>query len=221
MNLLNRASEPGSALSELDWIGLIEQESDPGLGNGGLGRLAACFMDSMATLQLPAMGYGLRYEYGMFKQFIRDGWQEEQPDNWLRRPDPWEVPRPDERVEIKFGCTFTMRDGDLGVIPHQPSTLIGMPFDRPVAGYGVDTVNTLRLWGAFAPDYFDFGRFSAGQFVGSGAKDYVCSRSISSLPAPWLIWFVVSGAQMATGLHSRTKWPFSSTILTRRSPSRS
>ena len=166
-NVLDRAGEPASALEHLDWAGLIEQEPDPGLGNGGLGRLAACFLDSMATLQLPAMGYGLRYEYGMFKQSIRDGWQEEQPDNWLRRADPWEVARPDERVEVKFGCSFTMRDGDLGVIAHQPSTLIGIPFDRPVVGYGVDTVNTLRLWGAVAPDYFDFRRFSAGEFIGA------------------------------------------------------
>src|SRR5438093_1615122 len=84
----------------LDWLGLLEQEPDAGLGNGGLGRLAACFVDSMATMQLPAMGYGLRHEYGIFKQAIQDGWQREQPDNWLRRPDPWEVARPNEMVDI-------------------------------------------------------------------------------------------------------------------------
>ena len=88
----------------LDWMRIVEEEPDAGLGNGGLGRLAACFLDSMATLQLPAMGYGLRYEYGMFKQSMLEGWQKEQPDNWLRRADPWEVVRPGEAVEVKMNC---------------------------------------------------------------------------------------------------------------------
>jgi starch phosphorylase len=154
----------------VDWIGLLGQEPDAGLGNGGLGRLAACFLDSMATLQLPAMGYGLRYEYGIFRQTIQDGWQQEQPDHWLRRPDPWEVARPQEQVEVRLGCSFEVRGGSLGVVVGQPSTLLGLPFDRPVVGYGGKTINTLRLWAAAAPDVFDFQAFSAGEFVSALAE---------------------------------------------------
>jgi glycogen phosphorylase len=151
----------------VDWLGLIEEEPDAGLGNGGLGRLAACFLDSMATMQLPAMGYGLRYEYGIFKQTIQDGWQHEQPDNWLRQQDPWEVARPNETVEVKLNCSFEMVGGQLRPVPGRPSALIGIPFDRPVIGYGGKTINTLRLWAAAAPDYFDFQAFSRGDFVGA------------------------------------------------------
>jgi starch phosphorylase len=149
---------------------VLEQEPDAGLGNGGLGRLAACFLDSMATLQLPAMGYGLRYEYGIFRQAIQDGWQQEQPDNWLRRPDPWEVVRPDEHIEIKLNCSFEVHGGQLRPILGRPSSLIGIPFDRPVVGYGGKTINTLRLWAAAAPDFFDFQQFSHGNFVGALAE---------------------------------------------------
>src|SRR3984893_144654 len=130
----------------LDWFGLLEQEPDAGLGNGGLGRLAACFLDSMATMQLPAMGYGLRYEYGMFRQSIEDGWQREHPDNWLRRHDPWEVARPKEAVEIKLHSRVRMHRGTLEIVPGRPAKLIGIPFDRPVVGYGGKTINTPRLW---------------------------------------------------------------------------
>ena len=154
----------------LDWLGLLEEEPDAGLGNGGLGRLAACFLDSMATMQLPAVGYGLRYEYGIFKQAIRNGWQQEQPDNWLSRPDPWEVKRPLEKVEVKLHCSFEVRGGTLQAIRGKPSNLIGVPYDRPVVGYGGKTINTLRLWSAKAPDYFDFAEFSHGDFVGAVAE---------------------------------------------------
>ena len=154
----------------LDWPEMLESEPDAGLGNGGLGRLAACFLDSMATMQLPAMGYGLRYEYGMFKQAIKDGWQLEQPDNWLRRADPWEVARPNETVEVKLNCSFDVSGGTLRAISGRPSSLIGVPYDRPVVGYGGKTINTLRLWAAAAPDYFDFQRFSHGDFVGALAE---------------------------------------------------
>ena len=153
----------------IDPLEIIEQEPDAGLGNGGLGRLAACFLDSMATLGIPGMGSGLRYEYGIFRQTIRNGWQDEQPDHWLRRPDPWEVARPDETVEVRLGCSFDIRGGALRVIDG-PSTLIGIPYDRPVIGYGGKTINTLRLWAAAAPHYFDFQQFSSGDFVGALAQ---------------------------------------------------
>jgi len=154
----------------LDWFELLEQEPDAGLGNGGLGRLAACFLDSMATMQIPAMGYGLRYEYGIFKQTIQDGWQQELPDNWLRRPDPWEVARPNETVDVRLNCSFEVRGGTLRAVTGRPSTLIGVPFDRPVVGYGGKTINTLRLWAAAAYDYFNFQEFSSGDFVGALAE---------------------------------------------------
>ncbi|MGA7633792.1 MAG: glycogen/starch/alpha-glucan phosphorylase, partial [Terriglobales bacterium] len=150
---------------KLNLIEILEQEPDAGLGNGGLGRLAACFIESAATLQLPAMGYGLRYEYGIFKQTIQNGWQQEMPDNWLRSPDPWEIARPNEKVEVSLGCSFELSGGSLRPVPGRPSTLIGIPFDRPVIGYGGSTINTLRLWAAAAPDYFNFEDFSQGDFV--------------------------------------------------------
>ncbi len=154
----------------LDWLKLIEEEPDAGLGNGGLGRLAVCFLDSMATMELPATGYGLRYEYGMFKQSIVDGWQKENPDNWIRMGDPWEVVRPVEMVEVKLGCSFKLIGGSFQLIPARPSTWFGIPFDRPVVGYGGKTINTLRLWAAAAPDYFDIQEFGTGDFVGALAE---------------------------------------------------
>ncbi len=150
--LLDPVAEQLIKEKNLDRLSLLEQELDAGLGNGGLGRLAACFLDSMAAMQLPAMGYGLRYEYGMFKQSICNGWQQERPDNWLRRPDPWEVARPHERVELRLNCSLEVRGGALHPVSDEPSILIGIPFDRPVVGYGGKTINTLRLWAGAAPD---------------------------------------------------------------------
>ena len=168
--LLDEIAGDAVARKHIDLLEVLEQEPDAGLGNGGLGRLAACFLDSMATMELPAMGYGLRYEYGIFKQAIRDGWQQEQPDNWLRRPDPWEVMRLQDTVEIKLDSSFEMHGGSLRGVRGQPSSLLGIPFDRPVVGYGGRTINTLRLWAAAAPNYFDFARFSRGDFVGAEAE---------------------------------------------------
>jgi len=154
----------------LDPLQIIEQEPDAGLGNGGLGRLAACFLDSMATLGIAGMGYGLRYDYGIFKQSVRDGWQAEQPDHWLARPDPWEVARPNEAVEVRLNVSFEIRGGALRIVEGRPSSLIGIPYDRPVVGYGGKTINTLRLWAAQAPRDFNFAQFSSGDFVGALAE---------------------------------------------------
>jgi starch phosphorylase len=177
--LLHSFTKQTAREKDVDLLALLEQEPDAGLGNGGLGRLAACFLDSMATLHLPAMGYGLRYEYGIFKQTIQDGWQHEQGDNWLRRPDAWEVARPDEAVEVKLNCSFELDGGTFRAIPHRPSALLGIPYDRPVVGYGGKTINTLRLWTAAASNYFDFQEFSSGAFAEAlagtlGAESLTC-----------------------------------------------
>lgn len=168
---------------DIDVLSLVEQEADAGLGNGGLGRLAACFLDSMATLQLPAMGYGLRYEYGIFKQSILDGWQHEQGDNWLRYPDPWEVVRPDEAVEVKLNCSFHLQGGTFHTVLGHPSILLGIPYDRPVVGFGGKTVNTLRLWTAAAANYFDFQEFSSGAFA-EALGDTLAAESVTRVLYP-------------------------------------
>jgi starch phosphorylase len=167
----------------LDWTEVIESEPDAGLGNGGLGRLAACFIESLATLQIPAMGYGLRYEYGIFRQEIDNGHQVEKPDHWLMHPDPWEVIRPRETVQILLGCSFRLENGVLRVIPGHSTHLLGIPYDRPVVGYGGRTINTLRLWGAASPDFFDFGEFGTGDFVGA-IVDRVVAETVTRVLYP-------------------------------------
>ncbi len=181
--LLDPAMQAACREKNVDWYELLEQEPDAGLGNGGLGRLAACFIESMATLQMPGMGYGLRYEYGIFKQAIRDGWQDEQPDKWLRRPDPWEVIRLDHVVEVNLNCSFQIRGGLLVPVPKKRSTLLGIPFDRPVVGYSGRTINTLRLWAASATDSFDFQEFSHGDFVGA-VTEKLAAESITRVLYP-------------------------------------
>jgi len=181
--LLDPVVREAAKQEHVDPLELLEQEPDAGLGNGGLGRLAACFLDSMATMALPAMGYGLRYEYGIFRQTTKDGWQQEQPDNWLRSPDPWEVVRPQERIEVPLNCSFEVRGGSLQPIPGRPSKLIGVPYDRPVVGFGGKTINTLRLWAATTPDSFDFKVFSHGEFVGAVAEN-LAAKSLTRVLYP-------------------------------------
>ena len=150
-----------------NWTEVLDTEPDAGLGNGGLGRLAACFMDSLATLEIPAIGYGLRYEYGIFRQEINNGYQVEHPDHWLKYADPWEVAQPREAVHVPLGCSFKLEEGRVRTIPHKPSVLLGRPYDRAIVGYGGRNINTLRLWSAASSDYFHFWEFSSGDFVGA------------------------------------------------------
>jgi glycogen phosphorylase len=162
---------------------LIEEEPDAGLGNGGLGRLAACFIDSLATLQYPAIGYGLRYEYGIFRQLIRNGSQIEMPDNWLFQTDPWEIPRPRKVYVVPLQATFELRGASVNITRNKPSNLLGMAYDRPVIGYGANCVNTLRLWAATAPHFFDLDEFSHGDFAGSVIEN-VAAESVTRVLYP-------------------------------------
>jgi len=151
----------------IDWDRLLDLEVDAGLGNGGLGRLAACFLDSLATLGYPAIGYGLRYEYGIFRQVIRDGAQVEEPDNWLRLGNPWEIARPEYTVPVHFGGRVEP-DPERGPLAFRwvdTRVMLGMPYDTPVAGFGSETVNTLRLWSARSGHEFDFADFSEGDYA--------------------------------------------------------
>ncbi|GAB4378249.1 MAG: glycogen/starch/alpha-glucan phosphorylase [Elainellaceae cyanobacterium] len=151
-----------------DLYDLLEQEEEPGLGNGGLGRLAACFMDSLAALAIPAVGYGIRYEYGIFQQAIENGWQVENPDRWLRFGNPWEIPRLDYMVEVKFGGrteSYVDERGQYRVRWIPATTVLGMPYDTLISGYHTNNVNTLRLWSAQASQGFDLQIFNSGDFA--------------------------------------------------------
>ncbi len=161
-NVSEVLKELGYNLEELE-----DQEADAGLGNGGLGRLAACFLDSMATMDLPSFGYGIRYDYGIFKQKIDNGYQTEQPDDWLRNGNPWEIERPDVTVKVSFGGRVEAFNEKGKTIYRWIDTndVMGVAYDMPIAGYGGKTINTLRLWSARAAEEFDFQDFNDGDYV--------------------------------------------------------
>jgi starch phosphorylase len=170
----------------LDFEELLRQEEEPGLGNGGLGRLAACFIDSMATLEIPSLGYGIRYEYGIFHQDIVDGWQIEKTDKWLRYGNPWELQRPEWAVEVKLGGYIEKYTDVVGSFRARwvPARIVnGVPYDTPILGYHNNTANTLRLWRAEAPESFDFGTFNRGDYYGA-VNQKVVSENISKVLYP-------------------------------------
>ncbi|AFG36793.1 glycogen/starch/alpha-glucan phosphorylase [Spirochaeta africana] len=188
-NVINMGieDEVRDAMAELgyDWEELREQETDAGLGNGGLGRLAACFLDSMATLDLPAFGYGLRYDYGIFRQGIENGFQVEHPDDWLRQGNPWEIERPDITVPVRFGGhVITVEEN--GRLIHKwidAEEVQGVAYDTPIVGYGGKTVNTLRLWSARSGEEFDFQRFNDGEYV-EAVADKVAAENLTKVLYP-------------------------------------
>ena len=189
-NLINLGifSQVRQAVTELglDFDELLYIEEEPGLGNGGLGRLAACFLDSMATLELPALGYGIRYEFGIFYQEIADGWQVEKTDKWLRHGNPWEIVRPEWTVQVRLGgSTERYRNADgKERVRWVPARIVnGIPYDTPILGYRTHTANTLRLWRAEAPESFDFEQFNRGDYYGAVNRKIV-SENITKVLYP-------------------------------------
>ena len=176
------------ALSTLgqELAGLVEQEEEPGLGNGGLGRLAACYMDSLATLDVPAIGYGIRYEFGIFDQAIRDGWQVELTDKWLRFGNPWEIVRSEVTFDVGFGGRSERYSDEQGHdrVRWRPEKVVkGVAYDTPVPGYRTRTTNLLRLWKAEATESFDFEAFNVGDYYGA-VEQKIVSETISKVLYP-------------------------------------
>jgi starch phosphorylase len=170
----------------LDLNDLLDQEEEPGLGNGGLGRLAACFLDSLATLDIPAMGYGIRYEFGIFDQKIKNGWQVEVTDKWLKNGNPWEIPRLELAQHVKFGGqteTFHDKDGNYRVFWLPDKIVKAVPYDTPVLGYETNSAAILRLWKAEAYEAFDFQSFNEGDYYGA-VDEKVVSENISKVLYP-------------------------------------
>jgi starch phosphorylase len=165
---------------------IVGHEHDMGLGNGGLGRLAACFLDSMATLELPAFGYGIRYQYGIFEQDIQNGYQHERPDNWLQYGSPWEIMRPEYTYKIKFYGnveSHTDRHGKLHVEWADTHEVLAVAYDIPIPGYNNNTVNNLRLWEAKATNDFDFESFNEGDYI-RAVEDKNSTENISKVLYP-------------------------------------
>ena len=185
LGIYERAAEALAQLG-LSLDDLLEQEPEPGLGNGGLGRLAACYLDSLATLEIPTIGYGTRYEFGIFDQEIRDGWQVEMSDRWLRLGYPWEITRPEVSYEVKLGGhteTYTDEEGRYRVNWAPDRVVLGTPCDTPVLGHGVDTANLLRLWKAEAPQSFDFQAFNVGDYY-RAVNQKIFSENITKVLYP-------------------------------------
>jgi starch phosphorylase len=185
LNILDNARAAMQELG-LDLDAVLAQEVEPGLGNGGLGRLAACYLDSLATLEIPALGYGIRYEYGIFHQGLQNGWQVELSDMWLRNGNPWEIAHPEWKVEVKFGGRtegYTDEQGQTRVRWHPERIVMGVPYDTPVPGYNCNTANTLRLWSAAAPDSFDFAAFNEGDYYGA-VNSKILSENLTKVLYP-------------------------------------
>jgi len=185
LGIFDEARESMQGLG-LDLRKIIDQEEEPGLGNGGLGRLAACYLDSLATLEIPAVGYGIRYEFGIFDQKIQDGWQVEETDPWLRLGNPWEIHRPEIAYHVKWGGhteTYTDDQGRYRVRWIPSYEVKGTAYDTPIAGYRVNTCNTLRLWRAEAVKSFDFQEFNVGDYYGA-VNEKVVSETVTKVLYP-------------------------------------
>ncbi len=185
LGIMDNTREAVKALG-LDFDALLEQEEEPGLGNGGLGRLAACFMDSMATMAIPAIGYGIRYEFGIFDQIIRDGWQVEISDSWLRSGNPWEIRHPKVCFDVKIGGHTEQFNDEHGRLQSRwvPSELIrGVAHDTPVLGFGIANANLLRLWSAEATESFDFEAFNKGDYY-RAVERKIRSETVSKVLYP-------------------------------------
>ncbi|MEM9090620.1 MAG: glycogen/starch/alpha-glucan phosphorylase [Cyanobacteria bacterium P01_F01_bin.53] len=185
MGIYDQVKEAMSGLG-LDFEDLLAQEVEPGLGNGGLGRLAACYLDSMASLEVPSLGYGIRYEFGIFEQDIQQGWQVERTDKWLRYGNPWEVARPEWAMAVKFGGyteSYSDEDREFGVRWIPGKQVLGIPYDTPILGYQVNTANTLRLWKAEAIESFDFEVFNRGNYYGA-VEEKVSSENLTKVLYP-------------------------------------